>query len=239
MGLDMGIHSAVTDRVGVEVASIHGMKRLRVLIVEDHETVREGLRLLFETQDDIEVVRGVADGEGAIAATGALAPDVVVLDLSMPGISGLSVTTSIRARFPAVAIVVLTRHREQAYVKELLSAGALGYVLKQSPFSELMRAVRATAEGKTHLDAALAHASTANGSPSSHTQHRAPPVTEREMEVLQLSATGKSNKDVAAALTIAVKTVEVHKSSAMRKLHLRDRAEMLRFAALKGWLDDI
>ena len=215
------------------------MKRLRVLIVEDHETVREGLRLLFETQNDIEVVGGVADGEGAIAATGALAPDVVVLDLSMPGISGLNVTTSIRSRFPGVAIVVLTRHSEHAYVKELHSAGALGSVLKQSPFAELMRAVRAAADGKPHLDAALAHASARTGSGGSHTQHRAPPVTEREMAVLHLSATGKSNKAVAAALMIAVKTVEVHKSNAMRKLQLRDRAEMLRFAALKGWLDDI
>lgn len=215
------------------------MKRVRVLIVDDHETVREGLRVLFETQDDIQVVGGVADGEGAIAATGALAPDVVVLDLSMPGISGLNVTTSIRSRFPGVAIVVLTRHGEPAYVKELQSAGALGYVLKQSSFTELIRAVRAAADGTPHLDAALAHSFAANGSGSSGTQPPIAVVTEREMEVLQLSATGKSNKDVAAALRISVKTVEVHKSSALRKLQLRNRAEMLRFAALKGWLDDM
>jgi DNA-binding NarL/FixJ family response regulator len=215
------------------------MKRLRLLIVEDHETVRDGLRLLFETQSDVEVLRGVADGAEGITAAFALAPDVVVLDLSMPGMSGLAVATAIRERSPAVAIVVLTRHSERAYVQELLGAGVLGYVLKQSPFNELMDAVRAAAAGEQHIDAALAappaarapRAAGASSSPSS--------VTGRETEVLRLSATGKSNKEVAAALSIAVKTVEVHKSNAMRKLHLHDRAEMLRFAALKGWLDEL
>ena len=215
------------------------MKRLRLLIVENHETVRDGLSLLFETQSDVEVLRGVADGEEAIAAAFALAPDVVVLDLSMPGMSGLAVATAIRARSPAVAIVVLTRHSEQAYVDELVGAGALGYVLKQSPFNELMDAVRSAAAGKLHIDAALARAPAARGARASRASPSPPTVTGRETEVLRLSAMGKSNKDVAAALSIAVKTVEVHKSSAMRKLHLHDRAEMLRFAALKGWLDEL
>ena len=216
------------------------MTRVRLLIVEDHETVRDGLRLLFETQSDVEVLRGVADGQAAMAAVNSLAPDVVVLDLSMPGMSGLSVATAIRARSPSVAIVVLTRHSEQAYVQELLAAGVLGYVLKQSPFSELMKAVRAAAAGKPHIDGAISRPTAASRSRFSHTQNWAPPtVTDREVEVLRLSATGKTNKEVAATLDIAVKTVEVHKSSAMRKLHLHDRAEMLRFAALKGWLEDL
>lgn len=216
------------------------MTRLRLLIVEDHETVRDGLRLLLETQADVEVLRGVADGQAAIAAAHALAPDVVVLDLSMPGMSGLAVASEIRRRSPAVAIVVLTRHSEGAYVQELLAAGALGYVLKQSPFTELMKAVRAAAAGKVHIDSAIASRPATSASRGSRAQSGAPlPVTEREMAVLRLSSTGKSNKDVATALTIAVKTVEVHKASAMRKLQLHDRAEMLRFAALKGWLDEL
>ena len=213
------------------------MKRLRVLIAEDHETVRDGLRLLLETQSDVEVVGGVADGEAAIAAARALAPDVVVVDLSLPGISGLTVTRAVRAQSPGVAVVVLTRHTDEAYVQELLAAGALGYVLKQSASDELMRAVRSAAAGTRYLDAAIAQPPTAGGRRGFATPSRAP-VTDRELEVLRLSATGKSNKEVATALAIAVKTVEVHKSSAMRKLQLHDRAEMLRFATLKGWLRD-
>jgi DNA-binding NarL/FixJ family response regulator len=216
------------------------MKRLRVLLVEDHETVRDGLRLLFEAQGDVEVVGDVADGATATAAVSALVPDVVVLDLSMPGMSGLSVATAIRAQSPGVAIVVLTRHNDQAYVQELLAAGALGYVLKQSPFAELMHAIRAAAAGTVHLDSAIRRP-LAEGAVRGTRAHDAarPLVTGREMEVLRLSATGRSNKEVAATLAIAIKTVEVHKSSAMRKLQLHDRAEMLRFAALKGWLDEL
>jgi DNA-binding NarL/FixJ family response regulator len=211
------------------------MKRLRLLVVEDHETVRDGVRLLLESQPDIEVVHDVADGQEAILAADALTPDVVVLDLSMPGTSGVEVARSIRARAPDVAIVVWTRHAEQVYVKELLAAGALGYVLKQSPSGELLKAIRAAASGQVHLDACLA---TGSEPPGARPQ-RPVPVTDREMEVLRLSATGRSNKDVATALTIAVKTVEVHKANAMRKLRLHDRAELLRFAALKGWLEDL
>lgn len=216
----------------------HGMKCVRLLIVEDHATVRDGLRLLFQTQDDIEVVRDVADGETPIAAARALAPDVVLLDLSMPGISGLAVAASIRAQLPQVAMVVLTRRREPAYVRELLAIGALGYVLKQSRFDELLTAIRAAAQGKLHIDPAIEY-STANRTTAVARTPRLSAVTEREMEVLRLSATGRSNKAVAAALAIAVKTVEVHKSSAMRKLQLHDRAEMLRFAVLKGWFQDL
>ena len=139
-----------------------------------------------------------------------------------------------------MAIVVLTRHSEQAYVQELLAAGVLGYVLKQSPFTELMKAVRAAAVGKRHIDGAISRPAVATASRIPRTQNWAPStVTDREVEVLRLSATGKTNKEVAGTLAIAVKTVEVHKSSAMRKLQLHDRAEMLRFAALKGWLEDL
>ena len=132
--------------------------------------------------------------------------------------------------------MVFTRHNEPTYVQELMAAGALGYVLKQSRFDELLTAVRAAAEGKTHIDRAFEYA------PGVRTAAQAKarsPVTDRELEVLRLAAIGKSNKEVATALAIAVKTVEVHKSSAMRKLRLNDRTEMLRFAGLKGWLQDL
>jgi DNA-binding NarL/FixJ family response regulator len=213
------------------------MDSMRLLLVDDHETVRDGLSLLFQTQSDIDVVGHVADGEAAIELARTAAPDVVVLDLSMPGMSGLSVATSIRAQAPQVAIVVFTRHTEPAFVAQLLAAGARGYVLKQSRFDELLAAVRAAARGESYIDRSLV------SPPTGRTPRASPPapsrVSEREMQVLRLSAVGQSNKQVAAALAIAVKTVEVHKSSAMRKLHLHDRAEMLRFAALKGWLHDL
>ena len=211
---------------------------MRLLLVDDHETVRDGLRLLFQTQSDIDVVRHVADGETAIELARTEAPDVVVLDLSMPGMSGLAVATSIRVQAPQVAIVVLTRHTEPAFVEQLLAAGARGYVLKQSPFDELLAAVRAAARGESYVDRSLV--SPLSGRTPQGAWPPAPSlVSDREMQVLRLSAIGQSNKEVAAALAIAVKTVEVHKSSAMRKLQLHDRAEMLRFAALKGWLRDL
>lgn len=210
---------------------------MRLLLVDDHETVRDGLRLLFQTQSDIDVVQHVADGETAIELVRSAAPDVVVLDLSMPGMSGFAVATSIRAQAPQVAIVVLTRHTEPAFVEQLLAAGARGYVLKQSPFDELLAAVRAAARGEPYVDRSLV--SPTGRTPGGASLPAPSRVSEREMQVLRLSAIGQSNKEVATALAIAVKTVEVHKSSAMRKLQLHDRAEMLRFAALKGWLRDL
>lgn len=211
------------------------MKRLRVLLAEDHEAVRDGLRLLFETRGDMDVVHGVPNGAAAIEAARALSPDVVVLDLSMPGMSGVSAAREIKSHMPRVAVVVLTRHTEYAYVQEVFAAGADGYVLKQSSFDELLKAVKAAVSGGRYLDGSVSIP------PRSSEQARPegrPPVTDRELTVLRLASLGKSNKDIAGALSIAVKTVEVHKSSAMRKLGLHDRSEMLRFAVVKGWLQD-
>jgi DNA-binding NarL/FixJ family response regulator len=210
------------------------MKRLRVVLAEDHETVREGLRLLFQTRTDMEIVKGVADGAAAVEAVRALSPDVVVLDLSMPGMSGIAAAREIKSVAPQVSVVVLTRHTEYAYVQELFAAGADAYVLKQSSFDELLRAVKTAAAGGRYLDPAAAPPP----KPATDTPYGRSPVTERELTVLHLASLGRSNKDIASILTIAVKTVEVHKASAMRKLGLRDRSEMLRFAVVKGWLQD-
>ena len=210
------------------------MKRLRVVLAEDHETVREGLRLLFQTRTDVDIVKSVADGAAALEAVRTLSPDVVVLDLSMPGMSGVVAAREIKAIAPYVAVVVLTRHTEYAYVQELFAAGADAYVLKQSSFEELLKAVKAAAAGGRYLDPAA----TPPSRPATGPGDGRSPVTEREQTVLHLAALGRSNKDIATTLSIAVKTVEVHKASAMRKLGLRDRAEMLRFAVVKGWLQD-
>jgi DNA-binding NarL/FixJ family response regulator len=212
------------------------MKRLRVVLAEDHEAVRDGLRLLFETRGDMDVVHGVPNGAQAIEAARTLTPDVIVLDLSMPGVGGLAAAREIKAQTLSVAVVVLTRHTEYAYVQEAFAAGADGYVLKQSSFDELLKAVRMAASGGRHLDGAVVLPLRAID--HSRLEGR-PPVTDRELTVLRLAALGRSNKDIAGSLSIAVKTVEVHKSSAMRKLGLRDRSEILRFAVVKGWLQDV
>jgi DNA-binding NarL/FixJ family response regulator len=210
-----------------------GMTVIGVFLAEDHETVREGLRLLVNAQDDMRVVGEAGDGKSAIEQARSLKPNVVVLDLSMPQVNGVVAAQALRTSLPSTAVVTLTRHRDNAYVQQLLTAGAAGYVLKQSSSSELLNAIRAAASGRTYLDASLQP-------PTTSVRHTgtAPAITERETAVLRLTAVGHSNKQIAASLGIAVKTVEVHKSNAMRKLNLAGRTDVVRYAALQGWLQD-
>ena len=212
------------------------MTRIRVLIADDHETVRQGLRLLIDSQPDMEVVGEAGDGGAAVDQAETLRPQVAVLDISMPRMNGLAATRSIRERAPATAVVALTRYRDEPYVKELLGAGACGYVLKQSESAELLAAIRAAARGANYLDSALAI-----GSGSLLTARRGAPhprITEREAEVLRRMALGESNKEIAAALEVSVKTVEVHKANAMRKLGMAGRIDVVKYALLQGWLRD-
>lgn len=209
---------------------------IRVLLAEDHETVREGLRLLLNSQTDIEVVGEAADGRAAVETAAVLKPDVVVLDLTMPGMTGLAAARALKGSDPPVAIVALTRHDDDAYVQALIDAGAAAYILKQSASSELLRAIRVAAAGGRYLDPALP-------SPEQVREPRrrqtTPRVTERELEVLRMMATGHSNKEIALALGISIKTVEVHKANAMRKLSLHGRTDVVRYAVLNGWLRDV
>ena len=214
------------------------MAKIRVLIAEDHETVRQGLRALLAGRDDIEVVGEAPNGRVAVERTSALRPDIVVLDLSMPEMSGLAATREITEQLRGVAVIAMTRHSDDAYVQELLSAGAAGYVLKQSPVEELLKAIRAVAKGERYLDATLVARNTRAYLSRYSTGHSRPPISEREASVLRLMAIGHSNKEIASALDIAVKTVEVHKANAMRKLELRGRLDIVRFALLQGWLHE-
>ena len=212
------------------------MRRLRLLLADDHATVRDALRLLLETKGNFDVVADVPDGEAALNAARAFEPDVAVLDVAMPGLNGLAATRAIKRQAPKVAVVALTRHSEPVYVQELLAAGASGYVLKQSSFDVLLNAITAAASGERFVDPAIA---SYKDLPRSVAR---PPtravVSDREMSVLRLAATGKSNKDIAATLNIAVKTVEVHKANAMRKLQLQGREDLVQFAVMNGWLQD-
>jgi DNA-binding NarL/FixJ family response regulator len=206
---------------------------IRVLLAEDHETVREGLRMLIDAQGDMQVVGEAGNGRQAIERASALKPDVVVLDLTMPEVSGLSVAQALTSQ---TAVVALTRHDDDAYVQELLAAGARGYVLKQSPSSELLQAIRLAATGGHYRDPGLP----AVEQPRDPRRRTGTPlITEREKAVLRLMAVGHSNKEIAAALEISVKTVEVHKANAMRKLGLRGRTDVVRYASLNGWLQDL
>ena len=209
---------------------------IKVLLAEDHETVRHGLKLLINRQPDMEVIGEAGDGGAAVERAQTLRPNVAVVDISMPHMNGLAATRAIRAAAPDTAVVALTRHGDDAYVQELLSAGALGYVLKQSPPGELVDAVRAAAAGHRYLDRTLA-ARVAGTMLNARGRRAAPaPVTERESEVLRLMALGHSNKEIAGALELSVKTIEVHKANGMRKLGLTGRTDVVRYALLQGWL---
>ncbi len=207
---------------------------IRILLADDHESVRQGLRALFATSGDVDLVADVSDGAEAITMARAMAPDVVVMDLSMPT-SGLVALRQIKTERPKAEVVVLSRHCDSAFVRAALSGGAIGYVLKQSPFSELTNAVRAASRGEPYLDPHLA-----SGTSPARIERSAAqlPLSAREMEVLRRTGAGHTNKDIGSELGISVKTVEAHKANAMRKLRLTDRAAVVRFAVMQGWLDE-
>jgi len=195
------------------------MDKIRVLIAEDHATVREGLKLILAAQSDMEVVGEAEDGRAAIELAKKLNPHVVLMDVSMPRLNGLKATTILKECCADAHVLAVTRHKDDGYLQQVLRAGASGYILKQSPPAELIHAIRAVANGGKYLDPAVAGRImgeySANRSP-----HRASGVeiSDREVEVLRLVAWGHSNKEIAARLDLSVKTIEVHKANAMKKL---------------------
>jgi two-component system, NarL family, response regulator NreC len=207
---------------------------ITVFLADDHETVREGLRLLVNAQPDMKVVAEAGDGATAVQRACFVRPQVIVLDLAMPEMNGLAATKALRESVPGSAIVTLTRHSDRAFAQQLFAAGAHAYVLKQSSSTELLRAIRCAASGEMYVDPALRRG---DGNWNPHASRPAS-ITGRETDVLRLMATGYSNKDIAAELHISVKTVEVHKANAMRKLKLSNRADVVRYAAVNGWLQD-
>jgi DNA-binding NarL/FixJ family response regulator len=216
------------------------MERLRILIADDHATVRRGLKLLIDSQLDMGVVGEAADGNAVLQQAEALKPDIIVMDISMPGMNGLIATRTLKRAQPHVPIVALTRHDDDTYLDELLRAGASGYVLKQSAPMEFLQAIRAVAAGGIYLDPAMT-SRVADGLLAGHAGVASQPratLTERESEVLRLIAIGHSNKEIATHLKISVKTVEVHKANAMRRLGLTGRVDIIRYGVLQGWLYD-
>lgn len=216
------------------------MHCLRILLVDDHEIVREGLKLLIDREPDFEVVPETADAAGALDAGVLAEVDLVVMDVSLPGMSGIVAPRPVKELRPDLPVVSLTRHADQTFLEELLRAGVSGYVLKQSPHAELFRAIRAAASGQQYVDPALIHhlAAPFAAQDRKRTGRGLAVITDRESEVIRLVAQGHSNKEIAARLELSTKTIEVHKASAMRKLGLRSRIDLLQYALRRGWLHD-
>ena len=216
------------------------MAKLRILLADDHATVREGLKLIIGAQDDMEVVGEVGDGRSAIEHAEKLQPDIVVMDVSMPKLNGLKATTKLKECCPEVKVLALTRHKDDGYLQQILRAGASGYVLKQSPSSELLHAIRAIAAGGKYLDPVVAGKVMGTYVDQQVSARSGPPVnvSDREAEVLRLIAWGYSNKEIASQLGLSVKTVEVHKANAMKKLGMQSRIDIVRYSVLQGWLEE-
>lgn len=215
--------------------------KLRILIAEDHETVRAGLKLIVNSEEDLEVVGEAGDGRAAVELARALQLDIVILDIAMPELNGLLAAAKIKRVLPEIKILTLTRHTDTAYLNELLQAGVSGYVLKQSAPTELLRAIRVVAAGGKYLDPAITN-KVFDGYVKRQNKLRGEGsgqlLTEREREVFRHIALGYSNQETAEMIGISVKTVEAHKANCLKKLDLKSRRDIIKYAILQGWMQD-
>ena len=225
--------------VGVRDNSLN-MKKIAVLLVDDHAVVRQGLRALLEAEGDIVVAGEAENGREAVVLAKKTLPDVVLMDLAMPGLNGLEATRQIVRNVPSARVLVLTSYGEDDYVAQLLEAGATGYLLKQTAAADLLRAIREVRGGNTFFSPVIAkrmrqqeRAAVSVGQQNL----KAEKLTSREAEVLQLVAEGFANKQIAAELSISIKTVEKHRQQAMNKLNIHDIAGLTRYAMSKGWVE--
>jgi DNA-binding NarL/FixJ family response regulator len=209
---------------------------MRLLIADDHGVVRGGLRLLLDRQPDMEVVGEAADGAEAVSEVVAQQPDLAILDVAMPRLTGLQATREIKRRAPGVDVLILSMHDDERYLFEALKAGAGGYVLKQKADQDLVDAVRAVARGESFLTnsamGSLVREWMADGSPGPRE-----PLTPREQQVLKLIAEAHTNREISEFLGLSEKTVEHHRSSILRKLGMRDRVELVRYAIRRGLVE--
>ncbi|MDX6671447.1 MAG: two-component system, NarL family, response regulator NreC [Solirubrobacteraceae bacterium] len=214
--------------------SPQGQTTIRLLLADDHAVVRSGLRLLLDAEDDLEVVAEAGDVDEVRRYVLGHKPDVLVLDLNMPGESSLTAIPSLRDAHPDTQIVVLTMQNDPAFAREALRAGALGYVLKEAADTELVEAVRQAARGRTYLNpelgARVAVAPSENSGPPDD-------LTEREVEVLRLIALGHTNAEIGKALFLSVRTVESHRAHIQQKLRRTTRAELVRYALDHGLVE--
>ena len=214
------------------------MPKLRIFLADDHAVVREGLKALVNAHPDMEVVGEAGDGRTACVRAAELRPDIVVMDVSMPDMNGVQATRELHEVAPAIKVVALTVHEDRSFVQQLLAAGASGYVLKRAAAEELVHAIRVVARGEVYLDPVVASSLVQQLArrPRSGVAADVADLSDREAEVLRLIAQGHSNKEIAARLELSVKTVETYKARSMEKLGLTGRADIVRLALEKGWL---
>ncbi len=215
------------------------MKRITVLLAEDHMVVREGLRALLEAAGDIQVVGEAETGRQAVALTRSLRPDVVVMDIAMPMLNGLEATRQIRKGTPDARVLILSAHNDDAYIEQVRALGAAGYLLKQTSAQVLAYAVREIYQGHAYYSPSIARRLSPRraGPPDRVVGRRGAELTSREAEVLQLIAEGQANKQIAAELSISFKTVEKHRQHLMEKLQIHDTAGLTRYAIAAGIIE--
>ena len=210
-------------------------RNIRILLVDDHAVVRQGFRMILAAQEDMEIVGEAGNGREAIAKAAELHPDVVVMDVAMPELNGIEATRRLAETSPQTRVLALSMHKDSVYVREILRAGALGYLLKDSIDVDFLTAVRAVARGEGYLSPAVSDAVLTD-----YRKHVSDPLdllSSREREVLQMIAEGKTNKEVAGVLNLSVYTVDAHRGRIMEKLNLHSTGELVRFAVRKGLID--
>ena len=206
------------------------MHEIRVLVVDDHAILRDGIRSLLDRQDDMTVIGEAANGQEALEQIAGLNPDIVLMDINMPGMNGLEATRHVKTLYPHVKILILTQHDSQEYISPLLQAGASGYVLKRSGGREVVNAIRQVFEQGAFLEPSVARKVLNQFSNGERTRDQGlESLTEREREVLLLIAKGRSNKEIARILVISPKTVSVHRTNIMTKLGVKNSFELIRF----------
>ncbi|MCE7979902.1 MAG: DNA-binding response regulator [Caldilinea sp. CFX5] len=213
--------------------------KIRLLLVDDHQIVRAGLRMLFQAEPDMEIVGEASSGSEALPAVATLQPDVVIMDVAMPGMNGIEATRRIRELSPHTAVLALTMHEDEQYFFAMLNAGAAGYIPKRAAPDDLVSAIRVVHQGNVFLYASLARFLVKDvlGRSTTETGEAPPPVatlTTREQEVLTCIAEGQTNREIAETLVISPKTVERHREHIMSKLNLHNRAELVKYAIAKG-----
>jgi two-component system response regulator NreC len=208
---------------------------IKILLVDDHSLVRHGFRMILAAQPDMEVAGEAGNGREAVELAQKLKPDVVVMDVAMPELNGIEATRRLIEAAPRARVLALSMHKDAVYVREILRAGARGYLLKDSVDADLIAAVRAVAKGEGYLSPGVSDAVL-----SDYRRHVTDPLdllTSREREVLQLIAEGKTNKEIATSLNLSVYTVEAHRGRLMEKLNLHSTGELVRFAVRSGLID--
>jgi len=215
------------------------MKKIKVVVADDHTILRQGIKALLDNLEEIEVVGEAKDGREAIKAIEELSPDVILMDIAMPGLNGLEATRRIKKKFPRTKVVVLTMHTNEEYIFQILNAGADGYLVKETAFQDLISAINSVHRGEAFMSPSISKKVMTDYIQRAQGEERVgfDTLTTREREILQLVAEGNSNKKIAEVLFISPKTVETHRAHIMDKLNIHDRAGLIKYAIRKGMIN--